>query len=614
MIKVGQGLNRWFPRKTVLPKGNYYTLTWGISYEFGGRTTAALERSSVLARQGNQRVTILTLAPEMKDRDRESELRADGRIDRRVSVRNLWKDLTSWSDRKLRRMAGTSDVSHAEPVESLPRTSDAWSEYRFGSNGEVLQTDRYADDGSLLLIDQRDAIKCGSKGGRLLTLLDSKGSIIKQWNGATELYSAWLDAVFAGRPSYVVNDSKLTGRIFRNYRRDNVVYAQMLHNHYLRDQTAGTGELSPQEFQYLSCLDRIDVAVTLTDHQRADMIAAGFSSKVLRTVPNSTADLHGDPNAHRNRCQGAMVGRLVKHKRVEDALAAVAQSLGRVPDLVLDVYGDGKARTTLEQTRQDLKIGSAVRFHGHTKRAKRHFLDASFSVLSSRSEGQGLVLLECMSAGCIPIAYDIEYGPRDIIANGVNGFLVSPGDTGALSEAIVQVTTMNESELAEMRAAALARAADFYEQRIAKRWGEVFAEQRFTPITRLPNLSAKLEYADVSDERIDLNVNVDGVDGIQPESVAVSWTTRQRCFFSKSPASLNGSGLSVSIPIDDFMNMPPDRIDFSVDIVGGRNLNRVRITSGDSKVRNAGTVIELYSTKNGNLSGMLPAGTAASRV
>src|SRR5699024_1314300 len=122
-------------------------------------------------------------------------------------------------------------------------------------------------------------------------------------------------------------------------------------------------------------------------------------------------------------------------------------------------------------------------------------------------------------------------------------------------------------------------------------------EQRFTKITRLPNLSAKLEYADVSDERIDLNVNVDGVDGIQPESVAVSWTTRQRCFFSKSPASLNGSGLSVSIPIDDFMNMPPDRIDFSVDIVGGRNLNRVRITSGDSKVRNAGTVIELYSTK-----------------
>src|SRR5699024_1845490 len=217
MVKVGQGLNRWFPRKTVLPKGDYYTLTWGISYEFGGRTTVALERSSVLARQGNQRVTILTLAPEMKDRDRESELRADGRIDRRVSVRNLWKDLTSWSDRKLRRMAGTNDMADAGPVESLPRTSDAWSEYRFGSNGEVLQVDRYADDGSLLLIDQRDTIKRGTKGGRLLTLLDSKGSVVKQWNGATDLYSAWLDTVFAGRPSYVVNDSKLTGRIFRNY-------------------------------------------------------------------------------------------------------------------------------------------------------------------------------------------------------------------------------------------------------------------------------------------------------------------------------------------------------------------------------------------------------------
>ena len=72
-------------------------------------TTVALERSSAFARLDNRHVEILTLSPEMKGLDRERELREAGAIDRRVKIRNLWQDLTTWSDRKLRRMIGTVD-------------------------------------------------------------------------------------------------------------------------------------------------------------------------------------------------------------------------------------------------------------------------------------------------------------------------------------------------------------------------------------------------------------------------------------------------------------------------------------------------------------------------
>ena len=56
--------------------------------------------------------------------------------------------------------------------------------------------------------------------------------------------------------------------------------------------------------------------------------------------------------------------------------------------------------------------------------ARRELATASFLLLTSRSEGSPLVLVEAMAAGCLPIAYDVRYGPSDLIRNGRNGFLV----------------------------------------------------------------------------------------------------------------------------------------------------------------------------------------------
>lgn len=115
-----------FPHRGLLPKGSYFTLTWTIGYDFGGMTTVALERSSAFARLDNRSVEILTLSPEMKGQNRGRELRAEGRIDRRVTVRNLWDDLTSWSDRKLRRMVGTIEPAHTAAEDVLERTGHDW--------------------------------------------------------------------------------------------------------------------------------------------------------------------------------------------------------------------------------------------------------------------------------------------------------------------------------------------------------------------------------------------------------------------------------------------------------------------------------------------------------
>ena len=88
-----------------------------------------------------------------------------------------------------------------------------------------------------------------------------------------------------------------------------------------------------------------------------------------------------------------------------------------------------------------------------------------------KMEGQGLVLIEAMSVGCIPIAYDVPYGPSDIIEHGVNGFLVEAGDISALAERIRQVGTMDAEALVKMRQAAFARAHEFNDEAVVQMWG-----------------------------------------------------------------------------------------------------------------------------------------------
>lgn len=593
-----------FPHKGILPEGRYYTLTWGIPYDFGGMTTVALERSSAFARQDNRTVEILTLSAELKGQDRERELRDEGRIDRRVHLRNIWQDLTSWSDRRLRRMIGASEIDHDAVNDVLARTGTDWNEFRRDSDETDLQVDRYHGSGALLLSDRLDMKERGQRGGRRISLFDRKRNVIAQWPTARAFYHAWLDVVIGDKPSYLISDSSFTGGLVFDYRRDNVVLCQVVHNHFLSDpKGSNLGELTSGKIRYLSQLDSFDVVTTLTDQQRRDMGQAELSSNRLRTVSNLTENLNGDPTTPRVREHGAMIARLVSQKRVEDAINAIGKASAQAPNVALDVYGEGEDRPDLTDLIDQLGVADSVRLRGHAPGAKKNFHTSSFSLLTSRFEGQGLVILESMSAGCIPISYAVDYGPADIIEDGVNGFVVPAGDVDALADAILRFIAMPEGQVQEMRQAAIARAADYFEAPIVQRWGEVFAERSFEPIVHLDHVSAVLKVATVGEQNVHLVMDVSGLDGHEPEDIYISWKSRAGNFYGRVAAELDGNVVRALIPISRLSAIPVGYFDLSLDLVAGRSFNRTRIKSKNSNISNTSDVLELYTTKHGNFSG-----------
>lgn len=466
-----------------LPPGRHFTLTWAIPDDFGGLTSAMLHRSRAFVEQAGVTVDILTLDPEGDYPAVEARLRREGRLVEGMRLRNLWDDLRQIDERALRSRAPrgvSAPVPGFEPL--VPDRADVLDvrggslrrRTRLDSQGAVRQTDHYRADGSLLVSDRRSAP--GSPGTASVTLCDRQGRPSRWWSGREGLYHFWLDRVTRGPGrAWLVNDSQFIGGWLHRYQRRKVVVVQIVHNTHLAGRaTSSLARLSPGKAAMLRSAADFDALVFLTHRQATEAAAVLGPGDNREVVPNSRTMASATSDV-RDRAQGVLVGRLSPQKRIDHAVRAVALARDAGSSARLKVLGEGTSRESLTALVEQLGVTERVVLAGHSNAVADELAQASFSVLSSQYEGFGLVLVESMAAGCVPIAYDIRYGPADIITHRVDGLLVTPGDTAALAEAVQQVVSMPQPELAAMRAAGRARAGHFSDPAVVARWAEVLS-------------------------------------------------------------------------------------------------------------------------------------------
>jgi poly(glycerol-phosphate) alpha-glucosyltransferase len=219
-----------------------------------------------------------------------------------------------------------------------------------------------------------------------------------------------------------------------------------------------------------------DGLVFLTDSHRRDYEARFGSAGNLVTVSNPKQPLeHLPDHAGRSPRRGVLLGRLAPQKNLAHAVRVMAKVRESVPDAVLDIYGKGAQEAELRSLIDELELQGTVRLRGHVPRAVAEFDSAGFSLLTSRNEGQPLALLESMGHGCPAVAYDIRYGPSDVVDDGVNGFLVPAGDIDAAARRVVELCTDTEMA-ARMGAAAWRSAGRYADAEVLSRWREVLGQ------------------------------------------------------------------------------------------------------------------------------------------
>jgi GalNAc-alpha-(1->4)-GalNAc-alpha-(1->3)-diNAcBac-PP-undecaprenol alpha-1,4-N-acetyl-D-galactosaminyltransferase len=105
----------------------------------------------------------------------------------------------------------------------------------------------------------------------------------------------------------------------------------------------------------------------------------------------------------------------------------------------LVLAGGGKHEIEIKQKSIDLGIAENVIFLGKVTNIDELLLKSKIFVLSSHKEGYPNALCEAMSAGLACISFDIVAGPKDIIVDGENGFLVPDNDIKGMADKIQQL-------------------------------------------------------------------------------------------------------------------------------------------------------------------------------
>lgn len=129
------------------------------------------------------------------------------------------------------------------------------------------------------------------------------------------------------------------------------------------------------------------------------------------------------------------IGRLSREKRL-DLLLAACRPLLESDAARLLVVGSGPQRDWLEAQIEARGLASKCHFTGFVHNVLPFIVRSNVLVLPSDYEGFGNVLVEAMACGVQVISTDCPHGPAEILAGGVYGQLVRPGNRSSLEEAI----------------------------------------------------------------------------------------------------------------------------------------------------------------------------------
>jgi glycosyltransferase involved in cell wall biosynthesis len=188
--------------------------------------------------------------------------------------------------------------------------------------------------------------------------------------------------------------------------------------------------------------------------QQIEVIENGIDLERFRPGTGMLADL--DPS----RRYIVHVARLHPVKDQATLLRAFRLVTDTIHDVDLLMAGDGELSHDLAKLAEELKLEGQVRFLGIRHDVPSLLRAAKIFVLTSRSEGAPLTLLEAMAVG-LPVVVTAVGGMPEIVRDGIDGLLAPRGDANAIASALIRLLENSATALA-MGAAGTQRIRERY--------------------------------------------------------------------------------------------------------------------------------------------------------
>lgn len=181
----------------------------------------------------------------------------------------------------------------------------------------------------------------------------------------------------------------------------------------------------------LKSLDRV---VVLTDYA----VSEWSELKNMKMIP--------DPLSFNSKKCGALnykrviaVGRYSYEKGYDLLLKIWSIVEKKFHDWELDIYAMGDSSPYVKLIDELTIDKKRCRLNSSLVDVEAEYLKSSILVQPSRTEGFGLVIVEAMACGLPVVSFDCENGPRSIITDGEDGFLVPPFDIEMFANSLMRL-------------------------------------------------------------------------------------------------------------------------------------------------------------------------------
>ena len=192
----------------------------------------------------------------------------------------------------------------------------------------------------------------------------------------------------------------------------------------------------------------------------------------IMVIPNAISGIPAGTALLANK-RVIAVGRYTYQKGFERLVDAWHLLASRFPDWKLDIIGEGEERPLLEQRIHFYGLDGQVTLTRPTQEIGKVYQEASILASSSRYEGLPMVLLEAQAFGLPIVAFQCKCGPKDIVSDGMNGYLVPEGDTAGMARRL-EILMKDEDLRKRMGLKAKESALRFNEETIMKKWMNTF--------------------------------------------------------------------------------------------------------------------------------------------
>lgn len=212
-----------------------------------------------------------------------------------------------------------------------------------------------------------------------------------------------------------------------------------------------------------------DIVITLTNESKESWKKA----KRVEVIPNfSSMEITQQSNGMAKRI--ISVGRLGKEKGYDRLIDIWKSVSAKYPDWQLDIYGEGQLREELNNIIISKQIPS-ITLQGQTNDISKEYANSSICVVTSYFEGFSLVILEAMKHGVPCVAFDCPYGPRSIIEDEKNGYLVEDGNISLFVEKLCSLIE-DQRLRQQFSKASIERAKFFDTDTIMQQWKSLFED------------------------------------------------------------------------------------------------------------------------------------------